>query len=88
MKKYEHNWATVAMIQGNLKNFRGRARRLARTAENDTGDDMEIDPGTSRQDEVDAGTGGEDDPPVSRPPSPAASNSGSSDSSEEDYIDE
>lgn len=93
MNKYEYNWATAAMIQGNLKNFRGRARRLARMAENDAGgpsqDDMETNTGGLGQDDagVDTGAGNEstpeDDPMVSLPPSPPSSDS-DSDSSEDD----
>ena len=70
------------MIQGNLKNFRGRARRLAQTIQDNTGssaqDDAEIDAGGSGQDEMEV------DPATSRPPSPLTSDSDSSDSSDDD----
>ena len=73
------------MIQGNLKNFRGRARRLARMATNsgvgdsNQGADMEID--TEAGDEP----GNEDeDNATPPPPSPSPSDSESSDEEDDD----
>jgi hypothetical protein len=73
LNDYEHNWATAAMIQGNLKNFRGRKRRLAQMA-----DDMEIDTragGSPR---------GEDDDGHVTPPPPSPEPSDSESLSDED----
>lgn len=78
MNKYEHNWATAAMIQGNLKNFRGRKRHLARIG-GDSGargsdqDDMDVTTG--------AGDGENATPP---PPSPEPSDSESSSDEDEE----
>ena len=68
LNKFEHNWATAAMIQGCLKNFRGRTRRLALAAETNPSSagqhDIGGDAGGSvRNDtDTDTGTGGGSDP--------------------------
>ena len=69
LNKYEHKWATVAMIQGNLKNFHGHKRCLAQIADGSGA-------GDSNQDNINVTTGAEDSenttpPPPSAEPSPS-----------------
>jgi len=68
LNKFEHNWATAAMIQGCLKNFRGRTRRLALAAETNPSSagqhDMGADAGGSVRNDTntETGTGGGSNP--------------------------
>ena len=79
LNKFECNWVTAAMIQGCLKNFRGRTRRLALMADkkpNHSGigrRDMGADAGSLSRSDTDPGAGGgsdsSGDAAISRPPS-------------------
>jgi len=94
LNKFECNWVTAAMIQGCLKNFRGRTRRLALTAEtkpNPSGvgrRDMGVDAGGFSRGDMGPGAGGGSDPSgdaaISRPPSRLTPDFDSSESSDWD----